>query len=222
MGIGESMKRALRLRAQDAEQKLEEASLGGGSGFYHNYFEGWSEQKETVDGKERIRRIYTGKYYVLAEGEKAFFRHKLAYAVLSALSLAVWLVGTGLHAPSNYSVIAAAPGLISLIFWLFYLAYLVRYVTRPYRMKQWDYRCGPRRILLLGRITAGLMALNCLISAVFLAGNGSEAFRAEVTALGWKLAAFCLLGVVLLTEQRTKYTVLEDEEEDPHGWVKIV
>lgn len=222
MGVKEDIKKALRLRAETAEKKLDDMPVNG-SRFYHQYFEGYSERRGLTgeSGKVAIERIYTGKYFTVAGGKKAFRLRKLGYSALCILSLAALLAGIRIHVPSNYSKLSAVPGLCSLVGWLFLLASLVRYDTRPYKMKHWDYNCGPKKILLYGCITAALMAANCIVSVIFLVTGGPDTLGAEALALAFKLAATMLLGAVLLIEKRTAYRVLEDDYDDKHGWIKI-
>ncbi|MCD7820109.1 MAG: hypothetical protein LUH07_13845 [Lachnospiraceae bacterium] len=214
--------KAWQKRADRAEKRLDEVKPYR-SAFYHRYFEGWSEREEEdpLTGKKKTRREYTGKYFIHPAGEKGFLIRKILYPVLVCLSLAFFGIGMSRHVTSNYSRYATFPGALAMIGYLFLVVGVVRYATRPYKMKHWDYRCGPENLRTAAMITAILVGLNCLVSLVLAIATGTEDFVQELQAFLLKLTSMISVGILWLSERRTQYKELSDSYEDRHGWIKI-
>lgn len=145
-----------------------------GKGFFHRYFEDYTEEKiPGSDGRMHIKRTYRGFWYApqLTGGQRAL--RAAAYLLLYAGSLVLFILGAMQRTACNVAwYVAIATGL-SLFSAVIELIPLLGCAFGKAEQTVYQYRSGHRTCVLWARITAGCMGATALLAilATLLAGG---------------------------------------------------
>ncbi len=171
---------------------------------YHQYFDGYSEYRETDEkGKTRIRRVYTGIYHTAKVSDAARRGIHASYIVLWLLSAGLYFFLSTREVESNvvwYTAVAEALAIFGLVWVLWSLG---NYLAAGKNMTQ----DGFRYTSALCRASACACAAQLLTAAATIAHAvlGTDQMGKELLiAAGFAICAVCALGIRLI-EQRIPY-----------------
>lgn len=187
------------------------------SDYYHKYFRGYTEiRKLNEKGRVRVERYYvrpwivsdlpTGKYWLL----------RLLYAVLTAVSAGLFIVALLQRVPSNYSMIVALPGYISILLLFLLAVVVVSYIFVPRKMTLWDHSSSTGRLKKLS-LAAGIgQLLTALATVIFLLRYGFFVTETMQCVFLMAVAGLCS-GAMYFVERKVPYTEIPNETKLPAG-----
>ena len=190
------------------------------SSFFHSYFEGYVEQKQTdpKTGRTKIVRIYTGPYRVRCTSDAQWRTTKLGTILLYVSSVVFLILAATvleLENPAKYYQLFVAGGLVC-DFFLLYI--LLRLLSAPRKMTIGDYRAvypGLHRMALVSamftsfalpaRIANAMLShqpvkLNFIMGLLCIAASG--------------ISMFCLF----FREKRAAYNIEDNEHAEENGF----
>ncbi len=213
MGIKEK----LLVKANRVDARLEEKSSSWHSGYYHRYFEGWTEIPETTpSGKVRIKRVYTGEYYRADMSKTERWVHKMFCALLVLLSVMCYGRAALMEISSNAVWYVVIPEVLSLCGFIFLVWFLISKLTSPVTLKIREYREGTKNLKLAGLLQAIFLALASITTFLHILLSGGD--RGElIAAVLFLLAGAAAFGVHLM-EKRVKYIRVSNENADMEGY----
>ncbi len=199
-------------------------SLGKGfrhSTFYHRYFEDYSERRVVgADGKRRIERSYTGRWYERACTPQQWVLTKLLYPLVCLAALAAFYLPYCLPLAVNRSLLVGAPCMLSAVGAVFLLLTLLWCVTAKRRMTSYEYRSGFHRLPRLCLILAAVMALCALLAALVLL-RSVPGSAAEWSPVLGSAAGAALLAALARFEKRAEYLRISSETVPAYDSVTI-
>ncbi len=213
MGIKEK----LLVKANRVDARLEEKSSSWHSGYYHRYFEGWTEIPETTpSGKVRIKRVYTGEYYKADMSKTERYVHKMFCALLVLLSVMCYSRAALMEISSNAVWYVVFSEVLALCGFIFLVWFLISKITSPVLLKIREYREGTKNLKLAGLLQSIFLALASITTFLhfLLSGGGHGELIAAALFLLASAAAF---GVHLM-EKRVKYIRVSNENADMEGY----
>ena len=190
------------------------------SHYYHRYFEGFTETRETdANGKVRIHRVYTADWYVqdLPKGKRVGVR--LLYIALFIMMVAA-VVGAGiLQGGTGTRFYIVIPELITLclLSWLGYVL-LANYLFMPVKLTVHDYKTSSLTLHVVTIALAVAFTVDALMAALDLALVGGACG-------GWVIALYlggaACAWTMRMVEAHIHYTQTENLKEAQDGGVMI-
>lgn len=184
---------------------------------YRRHFEGFSEVKARgADGKIRTRRVYTGVYHRARLSDRQITLHRLAYAALWLIAVALFFFAATRPAESNTVVyVTALQGLcVVTLGWLMWALYNILTAGRDMTLGEYRYVDMVKRAALFSAAALGLTALGTLI--YLLAHPGGS----PLCTLWFLLCALCCLGIYLM-ESRVTYDSFLSDQQPPEDSTQI-
>ncbi len=213
MGIKEK----LLVKANRVDARLEEKSSSWHSGYYHRYFEGWTEIPETTpSGKVRIKRVYTGEYYKADMSKTERYVHKMFCSLLVLLSLMLYVRAGLMALASNTVWYVVFPEVLALCGNIFLVWFLIAKLTSPVMLKIREYRESTKNLKLAALLQAVFLGLSAVTTAIHCFLSGGEAGELVAAAL-FLLAAAAAFGVYL-KEKKTGYLRVANEDAAIEGY----
>ncbi len=213
MGIKEK----LLVKANRVDARLEGKSSSWHSGYYHRYFEGWTEVPETTpSGKVRIKRVYTGEYHKADMSRNERYIHKMFCSLLTLLSIMLYVRAALMGLESNTVWYVVLPEVLSLCGFIFLVWFLITKLTSPVLLKIREYREGIKNLKLAGLAQAvflALTAINTILHFLLSGGETGELFAAVL----FLLAGAAAFGVYIM-EKKVKYLRVSNENAAMEGY----
>ena len=122
---------------------------------YHKYFQGYTEIKVLQpNGKYKIERFYTApwKQHALEDNQRR--KVKAQYLLLTVAGIFVYVMALMMAVSSNFTRIAAIPGMATVVGLILSAATAVSYAAKPVRMTLWDYKSSSPKIQTVTKWTA--------------------------------------------------------------------
>lgn len=206
-------KETLRKKAIETTARLEQEDKirSWHSGYYHRYFEGWTEIPELKPNGHgvHIRRVYTGEYYRADMSQTHRRGHKALCVLLVLLSLLLYVRASVMGLASNTVWYVVFPQVLALCGYLFLGWFLISKLSAPVLLTIREYREASKNLKLAGGLQSAVLALaavNTLLHFALSGGDGGEI----LAAVFYLLAGSAAFGVCWL-EQRVKYLRVPNE-----------
>ena len=117
------------------------------STYYHKYFQGYTELKVLQsNGKYKIERFYTAPWKQHALTDRQRKKVKRQYLLLTAVGIFVFVMALMMAVNSNYTRIAAIPGMLTVIGLILTTVTVNSYAAKPVLMTLWDYKSSSHRL----------------------------------------------------------------------------
>ncbi|MCD7919425.1 MAG: hypothetical protein LUG45_05030 [Clostridiales bacterium] len=192
---------------------LPEVNLGERyhSGFYHRVFEGYTEvRKLQPDGKQRIERIYTGKYYhqKLCTAQRILLR--ILYLVLVLCTVAAFWNGIFSNAASNSLKSLAVVDCVVILAFVKLAMATVNYLTAPVQMKAYEYRSSSESLRSCTLVIVVALFVLLLGKLIYLCYQGSVSLE-EVYSMFCIVMGIFSSGSITMLERKVPYQVTENE-----------
>ena len=211
MGISEWMDNWYRknIEEQDDQKNIHHSAS------YHSYFEGYTERKIQRPGSSRYRieREYTGPYFGLKEGEKAWNKSRLWTAVFYALPVVLTLYTVFSGAKANVAGWVAVFGVLELLTLLLLLIPIGGYVTAGYRLEMGVHRRTSGRIRMLSLPGWIFAVLYLLLSLLWYPIRKTVPDLTDISALLSQAASCVAAWALWYLEKNRKYIVVEPGKE---------
>lgn len=190
------------------------------SSFFHSYFEGYVEQKQSDPrtGRTKIVRIYTAPYRVRCASDAQWRTTKLG-TMLLYLSSVVFLIlaatALELENPAKYYQLFVAGSLVC-DFFLLYI--LFRFLSAPRKMTIGDYRAVYPKLYRMALASAVFTVL------AFLARLINEILISHPINLKLIMGFFCLVGSAItmaflfFREKNAIYNMEDNEHAEENGF----
>ena len=211
------LKEKILVKVNRVDARLEEKSSSWHSGYYHRYFEGWTEIPETTpSGKVRIKRVYTGEYHKADMSRNGRYIHKMFCCLLVALSVMLYGHAATMELSSNAVWYVVFPEVLALCGCIFLVWFLITKLTSPVLLKLREYREGIRNLKLAALIQSLFLALSAITTILHLLLGGGETAEAFAAIL-FLLAGAAAFGVYLM-EKNVKYLRISNENAAMEGY----
>lgn len=185
------------------------------SSSYHRYFEGYSEYEVTDEkGVSRIRRIYTGMYYIPELDRKQWILHRLVQSMLWIAAWALLIFGASRQGAGNsiwYVGICQAVD-VAVLVWIG--SALFNYLIASAKMTVGEWRSSAQRII-RGSICALVSIVVTAVMTVLdlmLTGEGTVEHLCSTAC--YLLASLCMV-TMWMTERRIVYKRVPSTERAP-------
>lgn len=169
------------------------------------YFEGWQVREVlSASGNVRSERVYVGDYYTTAETKRARILRKIAYVLLFAAALALFVLAAVQPTGANRMGFAGLTQGVTLLAMIWVLNGLFSYVTAPKEMTVSDYKSG---VLALKKSSFYMMlsfALPALATLIHLIADPVQ-WKTELLCTLSYLAAGAVTAVLQFSEKRLVY-----------------
>lgn len=215
MGIKE--RAYMKVNRANARLEHKEQSSSWHSGYYHRYFEGWTEVTEPKPSGRgvRIKRVYTGEYYKADMSQRERRVHKLISTLLVLLVVVLYVRAGLMSLGSNAVWYVVFPEFMALCGSIFLVWFLISKLTAPELLKIREYKEGMKNLRLTGAVQAIFLALTSLNTLLhfFLSSGDSGEIVAAVMFFAAGAAAF---GVYLM-EKNVKYNRISNKNGSMDG-----
>ena len=200
-------------------EKLEQSIPMGGwhSRYYRRQFDGWTEIPELgPDGRQHIRRVYTGEYYQAALSDSAWRLRKVWYGLLLAVSAVLYALGAVRGTEVNRMWYGSLPQAIGLFGYIFSVWFYVLRLTAPRKLTRREYREAAKNLRIGAMVVTVVMAVAalCALGHSLLVHGGPE----ELIECGLFLGAAVCSGGVWLMEQNTRYDWVSNKNASDEGF----
>ena len=193
------------------------------SGAYHRSFEGYTEYKETDEkGKSRVKRVYTGTWYIQALPESRRRTVRCVYVFLFLLLVGAMVLAAWAQGGAGRAFYAVIPEIVTLCLLarLFYVLF-VCYLFAPRKMTVGDYRSSSPALRNTGLYLAIAFAADALAALIDRLVSGGVAFRSfPLTVLAFLLGASISL-LLSKMESNLPYETEESADVPQEGGVTI-
>lgn len=185
------------------------------SSSYHRHFEGYSEY-EVIDekGEARIRRVYTGMYYIPQMDKKQRILHRL---ILSALWIFVWalfIFGASRQEAGNSSWYVGLCQAVDIAVLVWIGSGLFNYLLASPQMTIGEWRSSAQRVKYGCLCASVLLAVTGAMTILDLVIGGEGTAAHLLSASCFFLTAFCM-AVSWIKEHRVVYKRVPSEEHAP-------
>ena len=110
---------------------------------YRRHFEGYVEKREaTIDGKEKVRRVYKGEYYRQNLSRLQYVLLRVGYLAGMAAGIVLFVKGAVCERESNYAALVVFAQSITGLLILYSAFVLLIYLMTPRKMTIGDYKSG--------------------------------------------------------------------------------
>lgn len=187
------------------------------SDYYHKYFRGFTEiRKVNAKGRVVVERYYTKPWIVSGLSRRNYWLIRLLYALLVAISAALFTTALLQKVPGNFSWIVALPGFLSAILLFLLAAATLFYIFVEKKMTMWDYASNTRRLKAVS-LAAGIgQALTGLALAGFALSTQMLVLNSLACAAMLLLAA-CCSGALFFLEKKMPYKEIPNDTKLPDG-----
>ena len=200
-------------------EKLEQSIPMGGwhSRYYRRQFDGWTEIPELgPDGRQRIRRVYTGEYYQAALSDRAWRLRKVWYGLLLAVSAVLYTLAAVRGTEVNRMWYGSLPQAIGLFGYIFSIWFYVLRLTVPRKLTRREYREAAKNLRI------GAMTVTVVMAAAALCALGHSLLvpgsTGELIECGLFAASALCSGGVWLMEQNTRYDWVSNKNASDEGF----
>lgn len=187
------------------------------SDYYHKYFRGYTEiRKKNAKGRVIVERYYTRPWIVSGLSNRNYWLCRLLYACLIIAASALFIWATCWDIPATRSVIAALPGLLTLILLFLQTVITLFYIAAPRHMTLWDHTSTSKRLQVMACITAGGQALTGLA----LVGYGlfcQTAVGMSILCSAAVMLSAALSFCIFLLERKMPYSEIPNDTKLPKG-----
>lgn len=188
---------------------------------YHKYWQGYSEKKVLLpNGKTKIERQYTAPWKQHVLSGKGWVSVKAAYFLLTAASIALYLLATTRDTSGNRCWYVALAGLPAGFTLFLLLVMTVNYITNPRKMTLWEYSSARRRLLLISPIAAGLLLLTAVNNTLYVILS-AEAARGELLCVAALALSSAAAFALFLIERKLSYTDVKNDNAAAGGSFSI-
>ena len=187
------------------------------SDYYHRYFRGYTEiRKLNPKGRVRVERYYVRPWIVSGLSTGKYWLVRLLYACLAVVSSVLFAAALLQRIPSNYSMIVALPGYISVVLLFLLLVSTAGYIFAPKKMTLWDHTSSTTRLKRFS-LAAGLcQLLTALTTTGYLLYY--RIFVSEtLQSILVMLAAVVCSAAIHIVERKVPYTEIPNETKLPAG-----
>ena len=211
MSISEWMDKWYRknIEEQDDQKNIHHSAS------YHSYFEGYTEKKVQRPGSSRYRieREYTGSYFGLKEGEKAWKKSKWITCLLYISSVILTFAALFSGARSNDASFTAVFGVLELLVLFLMLIPASSYLVAPYKMQAGVHRRSAGRVKMLSLPAWILGLIYLLLSLVWYPVYRTAPDIYDTLCLVCQAAAVIAAWALWYLEKNRTYIVLEEGKE---------
>ena len=182
---------------------------------YHRHFEGYTEAEITNEkGKTVIQRVYVGDYYRLALPKNKRIALRLAYAVLIALTVALFGFAASRPVGANMTWYLAIAQMVTVCLLGLLCVNLLSHSTAPRDMTVGDWKSSSKKLQKNAKYTALAMELLAFLTGLHLLLNGEN----------WGMHLLCVvlyaiagITAVILNrlEANAPYRIWRSTEEPP-------
>jgi hypothetical protein len=185
------------------------------NGSYHRFFEGYNEKKlSRKDGsRNRIERVYIGRYYKRFCGDRTWYAFKVIYIVLYAAAAFLYIYALSRPAGSNRAWYSAAPGLISAIALVLTFERILSCVISARVMKIYERKYVFVRLFYVCLVTGLLLFLTAAACAVYTVLNPPAELLPEIVPCVCCLISSAAILSIGLIERSAKYEVIGKTED---------
>lgn len=186
---------------------------------YHSFFEGYTEvQVEKPNGKTKIERVYTGKFYRQKLSTCAYVGIRVSYLLLWAICTVLY-VSTGLHGYSfNLKWFCVVPQ-VGVVPCLFYMAMLLMdYTFAERKLKIYDYKQCHGKLMKISLLGSIFFALAFFVSTIYVAVIDSSG--EQLATLNYLICALLAFSVNRI-ERAVEYETLSPENDEISGGIEI-
>lgn len=186
---------------------------------YHSFFEGYTEvQVKKPNGKTRIERVYTGKFYRQNLSTLAYVGVRISYLILWAICAVLYL-STGLHSYSfNLKWFCVLPQVGALPCLFYTTILLIDYVFAERKLKIYDYKQCHKKLMKISLLGSMFFALAFLVSTIYVAAAGfSDEQLATIKYLICALSVFAINRI----ENTIEYEMLSPENDEISDGIEI-
>lgn len=200
-------------------EQLEKSIPMGGwhSRYYRRQFDGWTEIPELgADGRQHIRRVYTGEYQEANMSDRAWRLRKVWYGMLLAASAVLYALGAIQVTEINRLWYGSLPQAIGLFGYIFSIWFYVLRLTAPRKLTRREYREAAKNLRIGAMVVTVVMAVAalCALGHSLLVHGGTE----ELIECGLFAAAALCSGGVWLMEQNTRYDWVSNKNASDEGF----
>lgn len=174
---------------------------------YHRHFEDYEEVVEPGKNpkKKKIRRIYTGVYYIPQMTRAQYIRQKALYGFLYALALALFIACAAVSPGGDEPWYVVIPIAVSFLTFLALLRYLIQYLTAKRKLTVGEYNEGPVSMRRSALVCAACVATAAIIKAVAAVFGPAEARGMEAASAGGLLLSAAAVFLLWRLEGRVVY-----------------
>ncbi len=184
---------------------------------YHNYFRGYTEIRTVTEkGRIKIERYYTKPWIVSDLSPKKYWLVRLLYAVLTVISVVLYIAAMIQDIPGNLHWVVALPGLPSMILLFLLVIVCFLYITVPKKMTLWDHESSTKRIKKASLATGIVQAVTAMALIGFTIATGLEVVRSLQCVAVVLVAAICS-GAMFFIERKVPYTEIPNDTKLPSG-----
>lgn len=181
------------------------------SGFYHRVFEGYTEvRKLQPNGKQRIERIYTGKYYQQKLQTVQRVSLRILYLILVLCTAGAFWNGAFSGAASNCAKSLAIIDCVVVLTFVKLAMAIVNYLTAPVRMKAYEYRSSSESLKTCTLVIVIALGALLLGKLIYLCYQGSIP-QNEVYSLVCIAISILSSGAITILERKVPYQIIENE-----------
>lgn len=189
------------------------------SSAYHRYFQGYSEYyEEQKNGKLKIKRIYTGLYYVSAQPMKKRIIRKVLLCLIWSAAVAVFLLCSGNSSLMNKWVLINALQVGEIVGAVWTLSGLFNLIIQPSKLTVGQWKCSSARLRNGSMFFTLVSAAASVAGIVWIVNND----KPENWTIIMGYAACC--GLMILenrTEASTIYSTMMSEDTVPAEAARI-
>ena len=200
-------------------EQLEKSIPMGGwhSRYYRRQFDGWTEIPELgADGRQHIRRVYTGEYQEANMSDRAWRLRKVWYGMLLAASAVLYALGAIQVTEINRLWYGSLPQAIGLFGYIFSIWFYVLRLTAPRKLNRGQYREAVKNLRIGAAVVTAVTAIAALCAlghCLVLSGGAGELIES-----GLFLSAAICSGGVWFMELKTRYDWVSNEKAGEEGF----
>ena len=212
------VRRGEMISPRDDEGRLDHLDTNMGvtrSGFYHAYWEGWTEYRiPREDGKQGpICRVYTAPWLRLAGSRW----RRAVYGALLASAAAAFCFAMTRRVGSNSCRYVALFGMPTGILMLAAAWFCLLAAKAPRDLTRWEYRCASVYLRRASLAFAVGLALTAAATGVYLALHPQDPPAANALNIALELLAAAASAAVFLLERRAVYLTVENDTPAPEN-----
>lgn len=205
MSISDSLKRFIE--KQDKKQALRDAANKDlwHSRSYHKYFEGYTEYYERdSSGKDHLKRLYTGKYYMQCLSVPRRLLLRLLYTILFIISVVLFSYTAVENTDFNYLWYVSASYALCIPFYFWTFMRLTAYIFAPKKMKIYTYKSTSLAIKKSTLYLISFLCLSCVINIVYQLLNLQFSAVNIFALIRLAIACVCITAIRII-EARVEY-----------------
>ncbi|MCD8015953.1 MAG: hypothetical protein LUG99_22905 [Lachnospiraceae bacterium] len=221
MSIKDNLKN--RISKIDKRQREEDTAMRGRffNRAYHKNFEDYAEYMvQKPNGKGKIVRVYTGKYYSQQVSSSQYILVRLLFTLLTAAVITLFIFGCTRDLAYNYVRYVALFEALCIPFLFYQVILLIGYIFADRKMDIHSYRLYHEQFLTVTRYGSILHALTAGVMLLYLLLH--QSFSAK---LFMPIVLFLISAAFLLTinrvENAIEYARTDSDAVPPPGSIRI-